>query len=78
MPTHSDHGQSELDFPELEPPSVVEVELEPDDDEESESLPEWETNVAIGTLKNSVAHAFCASLYASCLFQPVILSLNLK
>ena len=39
MPTHSDHGQSELDSPELEPPSVVEVELEPDDDEESESLP---------------------------------------
>ena len=44
MPTHSDHGQSELDSPELEPPSVVEVELEPDDDEESESLPEWETS----------------------------------
>ena len=35
MPTHSDHGQSELDSPELEPPSAVEVELEPDDDEES-------------------------------------------
>ena len=44
MPTHSDHGQSELDSPVLEPPSVVEVELEPDDDEESESLPEWETS----------------------------------
>ena len=44
MPTHSDHGQSELDSPELEPPSVVEVELKPDDDEESESLPEWETS----------------------------------
>ena len=44
MPTHSDHGQSKLDSPELEPPSVVEVELEPDDDEESESLPEWETS----------------------------------
>ena len=25
MPTHSDHGQSELDSPELEPPSLVEV-----------------------------------------------------
>ena len=37
-----------------------------------------QTSVAIGTLKNSVAHAFCASLYASCLFRPVILSLNLK
>ena len=36
-----------------------------------------QTSVAIGTLKNSVAHAFCASLYASCLFRPVILSLNL-
>ena len=44
MPTHSDHGQSEIDSPELEPPSVVEVELEADDDEESESLPEWETS----------------------------------
>ena len=44
MPTHSDHGQSELDSPELESPFVVEVELEPDDDEESESLPEWETS----------------------------------
>ena len=45
MPTHSDHGQSELDSLELEPPSVVEVELEPDDDDEkSESLPEWETS----------------------------------
>ena len=44
MPTLSDHGQSELDSPELEPASVVEVELEPDDDEESESLPEWETS----------------------------------
>ena len=25
-----------------------------------------QTSVAIGTLKNTVAHAFCASLYASC------------
>ena len=37
-----------------------------------------QTSVAIGTLKNSVAHAFCASWYGSCLFRPVILSLNLK
>ena len=45
MPNDSDHScQSELDSPELEPPSVVELELEPDDDDEPESLPEWETS----------------------------------
>ena len=44
MPNDSDLScQSELDSPELEPPSVVELELEPDDDDEPESLPEWET-----------------------------------
>ena len=44
MPNDSDLPcQSELDSPELEPPSVVELELEPDDDE-PESLPEWETS----------------------------------
>ena len=31
-------------------------------------------SVAIGTLKNSVIHDFCALLYASCLFHPVNLS----
>ena len=36
--------QSKLDSPKLEPPSVVELELEPDDDDEYESLPEWETS----------------------------------
>ena len=35
---------SELDSPELEPPSVVGLELEPDDDDEPESLPDWETS----------------------------------
>ena len=45
MPNDSDLScQSELDPPELEPPSVVELELEPDDDDESESVPEWETS----------------------------------
>ena len=44
MPNDSDLScQSELDSPELEPPSAVELELEPDDDDEPESLPEWET-----------------------------------
>ena len=59
MPNDSDlFCQSEL---ELE-------QLEPDDDDEPESLPEWETSdklshsVATGMLKKSVAHAFCASL----------------
>ena len=45
MPNHSGlHNQSELDSPELEPPSVVQVEQEPDDDEESRSLDDWETS----------------------------------
>ena len=45
MPNDSDLScQSELDSPELEPPSVVELELEPDDDDKLESLPEWETS----------------------------------
>ena len=45
MPNDSDLScRSELDSPELEPPSVVELELEPDDDGEPESLPEWETS----------------------------------
>ena len=45
MPNGSDLScQSELDSPELEPPSVVELELERDDDDEPESLPEWETS----------------------------------
>ena len=45
MPNDSDLScQSELDSPELEPPSVVELELEPDDDDEPESLPKWETS----------------------------------
>ena len=35
----NDSDQSELDSPELEPPSVVELELEPDDDYEIDSLP---------------------------------------
>ena len=45
MPNDSDLScQSELDSPELGTPSVVELELEPDDDDEPESLPEWETS----------------------------------
>ena len=45
MPNDSDLScQSELDSPELELPSVVELELEPDDDDKPESLPEWETS----------------------------------
>ena len=45
MPNDSDLScQSGLDLPELEPPSVVELELEPDDDDGPESLPEWETS----------------------------------
>ena len=45
MPNDSDLScQSELDSPELEPPSVVELELGPDDDDEPESLPEWGTS----------------------------------
>ena len=45
MPNDSDLScQSELDLPELEPPSVVELELDPNDDDEPESLPEWETS----------------------------------
>ena len=45
MPNDSDLScQSELDSPELEPPSVVELELEPDADDEPELLPEWETS----------------------------------
>ena len=44
MPNDSDLScQLESDSPELEPPSAVELELEPDDDDEPESLPEWET-----------------------------------
>ena len=35
----NDSDQSELDSPELEAPSVVELELEPDDGDELESLP---------------------------------------
>ena len=65
MPNHSDLcGQSELDSPILEPPSVVEVELELDDDEESKSLSEWETSdklsdsVSSGTDSGSQDHIF--------------------
>ena len=45
MPNDSDLScQSELDSSELEPPLAVELELEPDDDDEPESLPEWQTS----------------------------------
>ena len=61
MPNDSDLScQSELDTPELEPPSVVELERL-----RVAVFCATATNshsVAIGTLKKSVAHAFCASL----------------
>ena len=53
--------QSELNSPELEPPSVVELELESDDDDEPESLPEWETS---HNLSNS-ASSCCLIIFLS-------------
>ena len=45
MPNDSDLScQSESNSPELEPPLVVELELEPHDDDVPESLPQWETS----------------------------------
>ena len=45
MPNDSDLScRSELDSPQLEPLSVVELELEPDDVDEPKSLREWETS----------------------------------
>ena len=67
MPNDSDLScQSELDSPELEPPSVVELELEPDDDDEPESLPEWETSDKLS------GSAFLSFMTGDPIFKPKI------
>ena len=79
MPNDSNLScQSELDLPELEPPSVVELELEPDDDDDPESLPEWETSDKLSDSASSSTGSGSEGTLAFCLLWPVILSLNLK
>ena len=68
MPNDSDLScQSELDSPELEPPSVVELELEPNDDDESESLPEWETSDKLSSSTSSSTDSGSEGTSAFCL-----------
>ena len=60
--------QSELDSPELEPPSVVELELEPDDDDDKpESLPEWETSDKLSDSASSSSDSRSKGTSAFCL-----------
>ena len=68
MPNDSDLScQTELDSPELEPPSVVELELEPDDDNEPESLPEWETSDKLSDSASSSTDSGSEGTSAFCL-----------
>ena len=72
--------QSELDSPELDSPMSSSSELE-EEPEESESDDGWGRHIredTIGVFRNSVEHASCATLYASCLFFPVHLSWKRK
>ena len=59
--------QSELDLPELEPPLVVELELEPDDDDEPESLPKWETSDKLSDSASSSTDSGSEGTSAFCL-----------
>ena len=77
--------QSELGSLELDSPmsSSSELEEEPAESElDDESLLGADTSErtpsAIGVFRKSVEHAFCATLYASCLFFPVHLSWKRK
>ena len=68
MPNDSDLScQSELDSPELERPLVVELELEPDADDEPESLPEWETSDKLLGSASSSADSGSEGTSAFCL-----------
>ena len=75
---------SEFDLPEMDSPmsSSSELEEEPEESElDDQSLlgaREDSHRVAIGVFRKSVEHAFCATLYASCLFFPVHLSWKRK
>ena len=71
--------QSDLDSPELSSPMPSSSELEEEPEEEFESL----TSHCLGrthhgVFRKSVEHAFCATLYAACLFFPVHLSWKRK
>ena len=69
MPNDSDLScQSELDSPELEPPLVVELKLEcDDDDDEPESLPEWETSDKLSDSASSSTDSGSEGTSAFCL-----------
>ena len=68
MPNDSDLScQSELDSPELEPPSLVELELQPDDDDKPESLPEWETSDKLSDSASSSTDSGSEGTSAFCL-----------
>ena len=58
---------SELDSPELEPPSVVELEMEPDDDDEPESLPKWKTSDKLSDSASSSTDSGSEGTSAFCL-----------
>ena len=68
MPNDSDLScQSALDSPEPEPPSLVELELEPDDDDKPESLPEWETSDKLSDSASSSTDSGSEGTSAFCL-----------
>ena len=70
--------QSEFDSPELDSPmsSSSELEEEPQESELDDELPPLGGHFIEDTI--CVEHAFCATLYASCLFFPVHLSWKRK